>query len=289
MKNLLTRDGCDLHTHSFHSDGTYSPTELINEAEKIGLYAIALTDHNTISGIPEFLKAAEGKKVKAIPGVEFSTDYKDKELHIIALFVSEENYKKINELTHDLLMRKEESYKQLCDALCRDGINVDYEKIKSEARGMPNRAHIAEALTKSGYTPSIKDAFNTLLSKDGKYYREPRKLDAFETIRFIKSTGAVAVLAHPMISVNEDTLLEFLPIAKKCGLDAMETVYHSYTAEQTARAKKISSQIGLLESGGSDFHGERRPNVHLGIGEGSLHIDKQIYLALEQRAIQPKI
>ena len=284
MNDLLTGCACDLHTHSYNSDGTYTPTELIDAAEKIGLYAIALTDHNTIAGLDEFVAAAEGKQVRAIPGVEFSTDYKNKELHIIALFVGREHYGKINSLTLELLKRKEIAYKNLCEALCRDGITVDYEKIKSEAHGMPNRAHIADYLTKAGYTASIKDAFATLVSKDGKYYREPVKLDAHETIKFIKSIGAVAVLAHPLISVDEETLRDFLPEAKKSGLDAMETLYHAYTEDMTETAKKIAKEFCLLESGGSDFHGERRPQVSLGVGEGNLYIDKKICIELEKRA-----
>ncbi|MBO5908226.1 MAG: hypothetical protein J6Q67_00345, partial [Clostridia bacterium] len=138
-------------------------------------------------------------------------------------------------------------------------------------------------------TPSIKAAFNTLLSKDGKYYREPTKLDALETIKFIKSIGAVAVLAHPLISIDETMLRIFLPEAKDAGLDAMETLYHAYTTEQTELAKKIAKQYGMLESGGSDFHGERRPNVSLGIGEGTLQIGKDIAVSLEQRAKETKI
>lgn len=286
MKDLVMTNACDLHTHSFNSDGTYSPTELIDEADKIGLYAIALTDHNTIAGLPEFLKAAEGKRVIAIPGVEFSTDYKNKELHIIALFVGCEHYEKITAITLDLLRRKEQSYIDLCESLTRDGIEVDYNKIKSAAHGMPNRAHIAEALTKAGYTVSIKEAFNTLLSKEGKYYREPSKLDAFETIRFIKSIGATAVLAHPFLSLTEEALREFLPVAKASGLDAMETIYHAYTDEQTKLAKSIAQEHGILESGGSDFHGERRKGVCLGSGEGNLYIDKTIAIKLKERAKQ---
>ncbi len=281
--------GCDLHTHSFHSDGTYSPTELINEAQRIGLYAIALTDHNTIAGLPEFLAAAEGKNVLAIPGVEFSTDYENTELHIIALYVGKEHYDKIREITLDLLRRKEESYIDLCDALLRDGITVDYEKIKSEAHGMPNRAHIAEALTKAGYTASIKEAFNTLLSKEGKYYKEPTKLDAFETIEFIKSMGAVAILAHPLLSLTEERLREFLPKAKVHCLDAIETLYHAYSDEQTRLAKSIAHENGILESGGSDFHGERRPQVSLGVGEGSLYVSSNVVKELEKRANTQKI
>ena len=286
MKEIKNLGACDLHVHSFHSDGTYSPAELIDEAERIGLYAIALTDHNTIAGLPDFLAAAKGKRVKAIPGVEFSTDYKNTELHIIALFVGEDHYGKIKKITFDLLCRKEKSYVDLCDALGRDGINVDYAKIKSEAHGMPNRAHIAEALTKAGYTTSIKEAFATLLSKEGKYYKEPSKLDALETIEFIKSMGAVAVLAHPLLSLSEDALREFLPKGRAHGLDAIETLYHAYTEENTLLAKRLAKEFSLLESGGSDFHGERRPQVSLGIGEGELYIGKDIIKELEKRTKQ---
>ena len=163
MKNC-----CDLHTHSIYSDGTWTPAQIIDEAERIGLSAIALTDHNTVAGLPYFFEAAKGKSVKAIGGVELSTDFEDVELHLVGLYIEEEHFDAIESLVAELKKRKEESNLLLVSALNAAGYAIDYEEIKA---GTPkqhiNRAHFASALVEKGYVSSIKEAFDTLLSKTG--------------------------------------------------------------------------------------------------------------------------
>ena len=260
---------CDLHTHSNFSDGTYTPAELIDEAVRLGLSAIALTDHNCISGLAEFKSAAEGKPINAVPGVEFSTDYGETELHIVALFIKEESYEKINALVDDLKKRKEKCNLELIERLNAGGYIIDLEKLHGESRGQINRAHIAHQLMMAGYVKSIEEAFDTLLSKNGKFYTQPKRLDVFEVIKFIKSIGAVSVLAHPFLNLSEPELREFLPKAKAAGLHAMETLYSKFDDETTALARKIASEYGIFESGGSDFHGWRKPGIELGTGRGT--------------------
>lgn len=263
---------CDLHTHSYFSDGTYSPTELITEAEERGLAAIVLCDHNTVDGLGEFLAAAEGKSVKAVAGIEFSTDYGEIELHIVGMYIDPCHFNAINEMVTELRRRKDESNMTLIKNLRADGYEVDYDEIRSRTKGIVNRAHIAAKLTEKGYTGSIKEAFDTLLSKESKYYVQPRRLDVFETIKFIKSIGAVAVLAHPFLNLNEDELRAFLPKARECGLDAMETLYSTYDEATAALAAEMAREYGLKESGGSDFHGDRKPDISLGVGRGDLRV-----------------
>ena len=268
----MTLKYCDLHTHSHFSDGTYSPTELINEAEALGLSAIALCDHNTVDGIDEFLSAAKGKNVEAISGVEFSTDYGDVELHIVGMFIDPRHLEEVNARVAELRRRKDESNVALINNLRADGYDIDYNEIRSATHGIVNRAHIATALTEKGYTESIKAAFATLLSKESKYYVQPRRLDVFETIKFIKSIGAVAVLAHPFLNLNEEELRKFLPQAIAAGLDSIETLYSTYDDDTTALAVSIAEEYGLKQSGGSDFHGARKPDISIGVGRGNLRI-----------------
>ena len=275
---------CDLHTHSHFSDGTYSPTELVNEAEAKGLSAIVLCDHNTVDGLGEFLAAAEGKEVEAIGGVEFSTDYGEVELHIVGMFISPAHFEAVNGMVTELRRRKDESNITLIGNLRADGYEVDYDAIKAKTRGIINRAHIAAKLVEGGYVESISAAFDTLLSKDSKYFVQPRRLDVFETIRFIKSIGAVAVLAHPFLNLNEAQLREFLPMAKAAGLDAMETLYSKYEDETTALAIKVAKEYGLKESGGSDFHGGRKPDISLGTGKGDLRVPYALFDELRSLA-----
>ena len=274
---------CDLHTHSTSSDGSLTPTELLRAAEAIGLDAIALCDHNTVAGLPEFLKAAEGSPVEAIPGCEFSSDYMGIDLHIIGLFIPEDQYGRITAMLAETQQNKERSNLDLVAKLAKDGYVIDYPALRAEAGdGFINRANIAQALVAKGYVPSVKDAFSQLLSVKGKYYTPPKRLGSFEVIDFIKSIGAVAILAHPFLNLKEEGQLRaFLDEAVKHGLDAMETIYTAYSDETTALAKQIAAEYSLKESGGSDFHGNAKPATALGIGKGNLKVPTEILRKLQ--------
>ena len=264
---------CDLHTHSVFSDGTYTPAQLIAEAERIGLSAVALTDHNTVAGLPDFVTAGEGSSVKAVPGCEFSTDYNGVELHILGLWIQPEYYQTVTELLDKAQREKEESNRNLVAALNAAGYAIDYEKVAARSQGSVNRAHIAAELMEAGYIASIQEAFQSLLTKKRGFYKPPQRIGAFDCIRFIKSIGAKAVLAHPFLNLKEEAALRnFLPEAVEAGLDGMEVAYSKFTPVQTALAQQIASDFGLAFSGGSDFHGENKPDIALGVGRGELKI-----------------
>lgn len=274
---------CDLHMHSVFSDGTDTPESLIQKAGQQGLGAIALCDHNTVSGLPKFLEAARSSSVLAVPGVEFSTEYNGKELHILGLFIKEKYYGEIRELLAASEKRKEESNLDLIHNLGKDGYLLDYEKIKSERPdGRVNRAHIAAELTKSGYTSSIDEAFDRLLGKKHGYYHPAKRLDSLEMIAFLKSIGAAAVWAHPFFNMKtEKEVQEFIDAAKPCGLDGMETIYSTYSQETERLAMEIAKRNGLLQSGGSDYHGKNKPDIEMGTGRGNLRIPMEFYEKLK--------
>ena len=279
------RTNCDLHTHSTYSDGTLSPRELISLADKLGLAAVALTDHNTVSGLAEFCDAAEGTGVIAVPGVELSTEYGDKELHILALFLSREAIARVEAYTADYVRRKDESNAALVTALRIGGYLIDYDAIKaSTPDGRVNRAHVATALRDAGYVSTVKEAFASLLSPKAGYYVPPKRPTALDTIAFIKSIGAVAVWAHPYLSLDADGVEAFLPLAKAEGLDGMETHYATYDDATHRVAVDTARRFGLLESGGSDFHGGTKPDIALGTGRGNLQIPVELCRALAERA-----
>lgn len=273
----------DLHTHSTFSDGTLTPTQLVREAERVGLSAIALTDHNTVEGLPEFLAAGAKSRVRTIPGIEFSTEYEGIELHILALFVRPEHYAPITAEMEQFRLRKEKSNEDLVAALNRVGIAVDYEKIRREAEGYVNRAVIAAEMTALGYTASVQEAFKKYMAPERGFYVPPRRPDAFEMIRFIKAMGLPAVLAHPFLNLNETQLRQFLPRAVTCGLDAMETAYPKYDDMTTLLAQVVAEDFGLLPSGGSDFHGSNKPDIAMGTGRGKLQVAEQVLCDLEER------
>lgn len=276
---------CDLHTHSIFSDGTYTPAEIIDSAIDIGLSAVALCDHNTIDGLPDFLRAAEGKDIEAVAGSEFSVDLDGKELHLLGLFIAPEYFSQISEVTSEYHRLKEQSNIELIHALGKSGIILNYEDIKSKTpTGQVNRAIIAAALTEAGYTSSIKHAFDTLLSRSSGYYTAPKKTAVWEMIDIINSIHAVPVLAHPFLNLDEQRLAEFLPLAKARGLRGMECCYSLYDDKKTELSLKLAAELGLAASGGSDFHGTNKPDIKLGVGKGNLKIPYSWYSELKALA-----
>ncbi len=273
---------CDLHTHSVFSDGTFTPQELIDSAIEIGLSAIALTDHNTMDGLPDFLRAAKGRPVEAVAGAEFSVDLDGTELHLLGLFIEPKYFAEINDLMLDYIRRKEDSNINLIDALANDGIVIDYEKLKAATpNGKVNRAHIAFEMVVRGYTSSTQESFKKYLAPSCGYYREPRRPTAFEMINYLRSIGALPVLAHPFLNLDEKRLTEFLPRAKDAGLCGMECLYTKNDEHTTALSFALVERFGLLPSGGSDFHGRNKPDTHLATGRGNLKIPYQLYLDLK--------
>ncbi len=257
---------CDLHTHSYYSDGTYSPAEIIAEAEQLGLSAVALCDHNTVDGIPAFLQAGETSPVFAVPGVELSTLWQGKELHILGLFLPQESLAPLEAYTKDYLARKEAGNRDLVDRLQKAGYEVDYETLQaSTPKGKLNRAHVAAALAEKGYVSSIREAFDTLLKEDGDYYVPTERPQALESIALLRSLSALPVLAHPFLDLNREELNRFLPAAAAAGLTGMEVLHPAHGREETEGALSLCRQYGILPSGGSDFHGTRKPDVTLGM------------------------
>lgn len=274
---------CDLHAHSCFSDGTYTPEELVAEAKRIGLKAIALTDHNNVDGLPRFSSAAQKVGIEAVPGVEFSTDYLGAELHVLMLFVQPNHYDTIRSVLRDFHLRKEQSDRDLVENLNRSGIHIFYDEIRQKTpSGFVNRAVVASELVEKGYVSSVKEAFKNFLSEKNGFYKPPKRTDVFEMIRFIKRLNGVAVLAHPFLNLDEAALRRFLPEAIAAGLDAMETMYSKYDAETTEIAAKIADEFGILHSGGSDFHGDVKPDIALGTGRGNLIIPYTVLQKLKK-------
>ena len=264
---------CDLHCHSVFSDGTDTPAALVEKAKAAGLSALALTDHNTASGLPDFLAAAEGQGIEAVPGVEFSVDYNGTELHILGLYIPVEYFSQVEALMEQYHHRKEQSNVELVAALNRAGYQLDYEKIKmATPKGQVNRALIGAELTRLGYTSSVKEAFSMLLSPKCGYYVPPQRPEPKEMLGIIRDLGAVSVLAHPLLSLKKEAVAELLPKAASWGLQAMEVYYSTYDEAETAAACQLAQAHGLAYSGGSDYHGGNKPDIALGRGKGNLQI-----------------
>ena len=263
----------DLHTHSYFSDGTDAPEELIAQAKAAGVSVIALTDHNTLGGVRRFLSEANAQGVLGVAGIEFSTEYQKKELHILALLVEERYFDEIEAKMAELKQRKEKSNRALVQKLSDRGYDISFEGLKEKYNSANiNRAHIAATLTETGQTPYIKYAFDHLLGEQCGIYVPPKRLDTFETIAYIREIGAIPILAHPYLQFNQEELEAFLPLAIAKGLLGMEADYSMYSEETTAAAHKTAEEYGLLCSGGSDHHGRNKPHITLGKGQGNLQL-----------------
>lgn len=277
---------CDLHVHSVFSDGTDTPEAIVDLAIENGLSAVALTDHNTVSGLERFTAYGADKPIKLVPGIEFSTEHNGQELHILGLFVQPECYQTIMDYVKAADERKEASNLGLAQKLNENGFRVDYQALKSATpHGKVNRAHFAAALCEGGYVKTRDEAFATVLSEKHGWYKRPERLDALETIRFIRSLGMAAVWAHPLFHVDRTTCEAFLPIAKDCGVTGIETEYSTYSEDDTAFSKEMCRRYGLLESGGSDYHGDNKPDIMIGKGRGKLAVPYSFYEKLRAMSL----
>ena len=274
---------CDLHAHSVYSDGTWTPAELIEGAIGAGVSALALTDHNTVDGLSDFISAARGKDIEIVLGAEFSADYKGTELHILGLFIDPERFAEVSSLMEIVQKRKEESNRAMISKLVKAGYDLDYDVLAADTpSGRINRAHVATAMMEKGYAESVKAAFSKFLLPSAGYYQPPKAFSAQEIIDFIISIGAVPVWAHPFLTLSEPEIIEFLN--ESHGLCGMECYYSTYDEATTQRALEISREFGLLPSGGSDFHGMRKPDIEIGSGRGNLAVPYECYLALKALA-----
>ena len=278
---------CDLHTHSIHSDGTDTPAQLIAQAKDLGLSVIALTDHNTVAGLADFLREAETQGVTALGGTELSCSHEDKEFHLLGLFIQPQYYKKVERLAKEFHVLKEISNIELVERLNAAGYQIDYANVKKRnPGGNANRAHVAAELLDHGYVTSVAEAFATILSDDYGFYVQPQRLLLTDAIAFLREIHALPVLAHPLKDIDADTLIRLLPQLIDAGLQGIETMHSSYSVEDIRISKEIAHDFHLLESGGSDYHGAVKPDVRMGSGKDNLAIPSEIYNALLHRRNQ---
>ena len=269
---------CDLHCHSNFSDGTLTPTELVKLAEKQGISALALTDHNTSHGLREFMEAGKNSSVITIPGCEFSTEWHGKEIHIVGLFFKEKYWGEIEDFVELMHMAKRNSNIRLIESLNKAGYEVTYEEANALTDADDfNRTHVARVLLTKGYVSSVSEAFDKLLKEGKGFYTPAKKITSIAAIRFIKTFGATAIMAHPLLNLTYNEMNEFLPEAKESGLDAIETRYTEFDEEMTQTAISLADSFGLKQSGGSDFHGTTKPGIQLGSGRGNLFVPYEFY------------
>ncbi len=263
----------DLHTHSDCSDGTLSPEELVAYAVEKGLRALALTDHDTTAGLFRARAAAKGTNLEIVSGIEFSTQYRGKDIHIVGLDIKETlpefteqlcRFRKSRDLRNDKMIAKMQAY----------GFDISREKMQTAfGETVWTRAHFARYLMDTGVVLEMKEAFDKYIG-EGKPCFVPREhVTPEQAVHLIAGCGGIAVLAHPMLyRLPEEQMRELLGSLKKAGLAGIEAIYSTHSQREENLVRLLAKSYGLQISGGSDFHGDNKPAIDLGCGRGNLKI-----------------
>ena len=273
----------DLHTHTCKSDGSYTPTELVDYAIEKDLAAIAITDHDSIEGLNEALSHAKALKEKGLPtgevvtGIEFSTKYGEQDVHVVGLYIAYDSpsFQKALENFVDSRTTRNE---KMCQNLQGAGIDITYDKLRARyPDSVITRAHYASYLLEEGYVKSRQDAFAQYLGDHTKYFVPREKVTPVQAVELILHAGGIPILAHPpLYHMGNDRLDALTASLKAAGLMGIETFYSTYTNQDIRDMRRLAVKYDLLLSGGSDFHGENKPGLDLGCGYGKLFIPEDV-------------
>jgi 3',5'-nucleoside bisphosphate phosphatase len=258
----------DLHTHTNRSDGTTSPEALVHEAKAAGLRAIAITDHDTFEGFWAAEHAAKDVGLELICGIEISTRHQGKVAHLLAYFLDAEPTKQFLDWLYLVQKARKERNRQMAKKLQGLDIDICLEEAESLGRSVTGRLHFARAMVMKDVVASIDEAFERYLGEDAPAYvamDEPQLVDA---IRAVRESGGLPALAHP-VRLGFKQLPEeaaMLGGLREAGLLGLEVYHSDHTAPMAARYLGLARRFGFCVTGGSDYHGEAKPNIRLGRG-----------------------
>ncbi len=278
----------DLHVHSTVSDGSCTPAELVHLCCEAGLSSFALTDHDCTAGYREAYNEAEkltktGTPIRVIPGVEISTGYNGRDIHILGLFIDPE----CPELNKALKLTEERRNKRNIEMINRfrdAGINISHEELTF---GCPDtiitRGHFSRLLVSKGYAKDYKDSFDRYLNPSSPFFVPREYLEIHETINLINKAGGVSILAHPLLyKYSKEKVDELVRIFTEHGGHGIEAVYSSNTNDDEAYVRSLAEKYSLAISGGTDFHGKCKPHLQVGIGSGNMCIPEKLADELEK-------
>jgi len=259
----------DLHGHSTASDGTYTPTQYVKHAKNLELSAIALTDHDTTDGLSEFTKEGAKLGIETIPGIEISSLYNNSiETHILGYFIDIEN-KSIEKKLKGMQNSREERNKKMILKLQNFGIDISYKEWKEEAEGkIVGRPHLATLLVKKNACKDLREAFNKFIGNTGLAYIPKEKKTAAEAVAFLRENNICPVLAHPAVyNIDTTELINMLIQLKEHGLVGIEVIHSEHSTKKFNKLLELAYRFKLFPTGGSDFHGEKKQFVKMGIPE----------------------
>jgi predicted metal-dependent phosphoesterase TrpH len=256
----------DLHAHTTASDGSRTPTQLVQLAKETGLTALGITDHDTIDGLAEGETAAEAAGVRFVPGVELSVDYKPGQFHLLGYFIDYRSRPFLDRLTY-LQDNRVNRNTLMIERMQAAGLPMTMEDLLEAAGGgQVGRPHMALAMVRKGIVSSVQEAFDRYLA-DGKPCHIPKvKLGPEDAIELVHLAGGAAILAHPkyLRQPDEGSLSTELERLRECELDGIEVYYSQHSPEETAAYLRIAHRLHFAIGAGSDFHGDSKPHVALG-------------------------
>ncbi len=261
----------DLHIHTTASDGTFTPDGVVREAARLGLAAVAITDHDTAEGYRA--AAAEGERLalEVVPGIEISTKFRAA-VHILGYYIDTES-PALGEVLDWMHRDREERNVKLCAMLREKGVDVDIERMHARFGELVGRPHFAEVMIEHGLARDMNDAFERLLNKNRPFFIPRQFLPIERSVEIIREAGGVPVLAHPFqYRLDDASLRELIEHCMDSGLEGIECRYSGYDGDMCAYLESLAAEYGLVRTGGSDFHGAIKPDIRLGEGRGELSV-----------------
>ena len=262
----------DLHTHSDRSDGTMKPRELVRYAKSKELSAIALTDHDTVSGLSDALDEGNKIGIEVVPGIEFSA-ISENEIHILGFYIDYEN-SDIKWAIKEIADVRDRRNEHICKTLRELGIDVTVEEAQKFVTGdVCARGHIAMVMIEKGYVKTLPEAFEKYFNMGRPAYFNKQRFTPKECVELITNAGGLAFIAHPHLTkLSDDELIELLKYLKPYGLKGIEGYYNNYTPEMQKKYQNMAKDLGLAISGGTDFHAGMKPYLEIGTGLGNMQI-----------------
>lgn len=268
----------DLHTHTNESDGSYTPFELVDAAVAAGLEALAISDHDTLAGYDQGLDRAREKGLDLVCGIELSTKLDGKTVHLLGYFLSGLPADGFRAWLAEMQATRRDRNVRMAERLRSLGIEITIEEVEARGRSLAGRPHFARIMLEKGYVASIQQAFDDYLDESAKGYVDRNEPDLRLGIRRIGEASGVSSIAHPVRLGYRDPakLRTMVGEMRDAGLSAIEAYHSDHRPADVAQYLELAREFGLAVTGGSDFHGDVKPNVRLGIGAGNLNIPRSV-------------
>lgn len=283
------RPGIDLHIHSSASDGSLTPFEILQLAQKLNLGAIAITDHDSLEGSKEAFRAGIPSSIKFLSGVEISAAYppffsRSGSMHLLGYAIRLDD-SDLNQILNKLRQARKNRNPEILKRLEKLGYSLTLDEIRKVAgEGQLGRPHIARAMVQKGYVATMDEAFDNFLGTDKPAYVNKYRIEFIQAVEAITGAGGIPVLAHPgLLGIdNESTLKQFIGNLRDIGIRGIEVYYPEHTTRQMKTYAELARRFDLLITGGTDFHGKMMPKIKMGSGMGNLFVPYELYEKLIQ-------